>query len=57
MDLEIDSDDDGNTENDTTTQNIQIIRNPSRIAITFGPYDALVNKNVSISITDDNGNI
>ncbi|NDK10028.1 VCBS repeat-containing protein [Candidatus Gracilibacteria bacterium] len=56
MDLEVDSDNDGNSENDRNTQNIQITRNASRIAITFGPYDVLVNKNIRISITDDNGN-
>lgn len=57
LDLEVDSDDDGNSRNDDDTENISIIQTPARIGITFGPYDELFTRQISLAIEDDNGNV
>lgn len=55
LDLENDTDGDGDIKNDIDTQGIEIYKNPATIKIRFGPYDHLFEKRTIVE--DDNGNI
>ncbi len=56
MDLMVDSDNDWNSTNDNDSDWVSVSQNASRIILNFGPFDELLNKEIQIRLTDDNGN-
>jgi len=57
LDLQTDSDNDGNAINDRDTDKVSIKKTLNEISITFGPYEELFTKRIRISAEDNNGNI
>jgi len=57
LDLQVDSDNDGNAINDRDTDKISIKKTLNEISITFGPYEELFTKRIRISAEDNNGNV
>jgi hypothetical protein len=55
--LDLDSDGDGDATNDVSSENIVITKTPVKISIRFGPYDTIFERDIVISLKDDNGNI
>ena len=56
MDLEVDSDGDGDLGNDIDNTNLSIRQTAAEIVLTFGPYDELFTREVSLAVTDNNDN-
>lgn len=56
MNLDEDSDGDGDPRNDADTENISVNKTPARITLSFGPYEELFEREISLALTDDNNN-
>lgn len=57
FDLSQDSDGDGNPANDIDADNVFITKTSASISLRFWPYDDIFEKDISISLMDDNNNI
>jgi len=57
FDLWVDSDGDGDLRNDADIENITILQTPTTIQAEFGKYEELFEKQIRVSLTDENGNI
>jgi len=57
FDLATDSDWDGDASNDDDSENLFITQTSARISLRFGPFDEIFEKDITISLKDDNDNI